>query len=217
MTRKPKIKQYSNEIHVNGGQDIQIYIDTFRTHLGNSLDAIRRMGIAFHDAVVAFNGDFDYVVGEFHKRFPEQTRHNWEMLDSIGSDSCDPRVFFLPRHLHTMRFLGTVQQENLFNMKGITVIRSQDGKEMVVDLNKLRSSEWNILYDKDNKRLRSHFEMKEYARHLREQKVIRERAKPRYELVKGVTGLVLKLRSDVHSLEMKDLEDIFSQVSLSNN
>lgn len=217
MTRKPKIKQYSNEIHVSGGQEIQVYIDAFRAHRGTSLEAIRRMGIAFHDAVAAFNGDFTYVMGEFHTRFPEQTHHNWEMLDSIGSGSCDPRVFFLPRHLHTMRFLSTPEQENLFNMRGVTVIRSQDGKETVVELSRLRSSEWNILFDKDKKRLRNHFEMKEYATKLREQKVIRERAKPRYELVKGVTGLVLKLRSDVHSLEMKDLEDIFSQVSLSNN
>lgn len=217
MERKPNLKNYSNNFSDTYREPLKMeeYIQAFRELSGTSVDNIQRQGSVFHRAVEEFT--FDAAVKAFQSRFPEQSLHNWDMLDAIGQESCDPRVFFLPRHMHTMRFLKKREQENLFEMKNITIIRSIDGKETVVDIGKIKSSEWNVLFDKDKRRLRSHLEQKEYVRSRNEEKILKLKMQKRYEIVKGPLGPVLKIRMDVHSLTMEDLRDIFSQIDLGND
>lgn len=207
MTRKPKIKEYGNSFNdgTHEALEMQEYINAFQELGGTSIDNISRQGSVFHRAVISFG--FDKAMKAFQNRFPEQSPHNWEMLDAIGSESCDPRVFFLPRHMHTMRYLDKREQKNLFDVRRITVIRSRDGKESVADIGTMKSCDWAILFDKDRKKLRTPFEMKEFVKKRNEERVIRDRIRPKWKFSKRG----LELRGDVHLITAEELRQIIAE------
>ena len=157
--RKDAAVAAANAIKARAGQkiDIEEYVQAFATEWSNSEDHIYMAAKTFHNAVAAVGWKDAFM--RFDERFGQIGEYNFRLLDEIGADSCDVRVWFLPNYMHGIRYMDVQGQRELLNMKRLKLRKFSTEKQAIVDLGHVNQSDWRVAFDRDRNVIRTDEEM----------------------------------------------------------
>lgn len=169
------------------GKSVNDYVVEFGHEFGMGIDAIRRAGKIYADAIIRHPST---AMQKFQETYPAISPQTWETLERIGNGDLNPNAMLLSSSVASkVARIPIKNQDKMFaeNTKGFMVVNPSTLKPRLVPIASLSTSQANLLIDEERGRVRTVDEqlqiIKDKAKEDRD-----ERGKPRVKyLILGNT------------------------------
>ena len=146
-------KKSGPKVVVEETVDLQYYVKEFGEQWSNAEDSIQRCADYFWQAVC--------LVGKkearkaFRMRYQQFTDTDWDLLEDIGAQKVDARVFMLPWYMQGVKNMDLVKQFDFFNTRVVSLYKFASEKPVTIEFGKVNQSDWRVAWDREANRLRT--------------------------------------------------------------